>query len=126
MVSVLQRTLSSHSIPQTSRRPSVIKQTPPTTPQHSLAKELATQLEDLEAKADFNLRNYPANELDEIALVEDYEESLSEMKRICIGFSKVLKKLTSQLDPTALEGWLTNKRNWKRMLTCIAERFEGE
>ena len=46
------------------------------------AKELATQLEDFEAEAEYNLRNYPANQLDEIALVEDYEESLAEMKRI--------------------------------------------
>ena len=78
------------------------------------AKELATQVENLEAEAEYNLRNYPDNELNEIALVEDYEESLSEMKRICMGISKVLKKLTSQLEPTALEGWLAKQKKLEK------------
>ena len=74
-------------------------------PDHS---EILSVLDDLDHEARFTYRNFPATDLDELSLVEDYQDALVELKDIAKKFSKNVRAQTTYEDTLAeglLQGW---------------------
>ena len=72
--------------------------------------EVSKELEDLEDEKSFIFRTLPADSLDEISLIPDYEESLKNLTSIAMAMNKALKNLTAfgnQIEPDVLESWKT-------------------
>ena len=75
-------------------------------------------LDDLEHEVEFLLRNNPANGLDELALVPDYEQSITELFNLVKQISKNVRQHGTKEDATlgagVLEGWKGKLLNFEK------------
>ena len=77
-------------------------------------------LDDLEHEVEFLLRNNPANGLDELALVPDYEQSITELFNLVKQISKNVRQLGTKDDGTlgagVLDGWKGKLLNFESQM----------